>query len=351
MNKLEQSYKILDDLRLPNSLYLASTGEHYRHVWLRDSCFEVMPYLDKQCDRYEKTYHRILDLFKEYEWKLDIHTKVKPKYLYEYFHSRFHADTVTEITNQEWGHNQVDAVSAVLFGIGQGIKHSKNIIRDKKDLEIVQKIVKYLDCIEYWHCPDNGIWEENVEIHSSSVGAAIAGLREVSNLVDVPREMIDKGLNTLTNLYSRESESKDADLAQLTLVYPYRVLTNVVAETVVSKVEEHLLKSRGVIRYKGDSYYSALEEKFGRNHPKEFFFGTEAEWCFGLGFLALAHMELGNVSEAKKYIEWQEEVMLEDGSIPELYYAKSDKHNINCPLGWSNAIYILSKEKYEKLNK
>jgi GH15 family glucan-1,4-alpha-glucosidase len=62
-------------------------------------------------------------------------------------------------------------------------------------------------------------------------------------------------------------------------------------------------------------------------------------------------MELGNISKAKEYIKRTEEVMLEDGSLPELYFANSSKFNGNTPLGWSNAMYILAKEKLEELTK
>ena len=48
------------------------------------------------------------------------------------------------------------------------------------------------------------------------------------------------------------------------------------------------------------------------------------------------------------YIKKTEEVMLEDGSLPELYFANSDQYNGNTPLGWSNAMYILAKEELDK---
>jgi phosphorylase kinase alpha/beta subunit len=56
-------------------------------------------------------------------------------------------------------------------------------------------------------------------------------------------------------------------------------------------------------------------------------------------------MELGNISKAEEYIRRTEEIMLEDGSLPELYYSNSDKYNGNTPLGWANALYIIAKEK------
>jgi phosphorylase kinase alpha/beta subunit len=345
---LEKSYAILDKLRMPHGLYLASPSEDYSFVWLRDSFYEVLPYLDKDCDRYEKTYHRFLNLFKEYEWKLDIHTKQKPIEQWEYIHAKYDAHTVREV-DQPWGHAQHDSVGAILFGIGEGERVGKKIIRDDKDKQIVQKIVNYLYCCNYWIDSDNGIWEEDREIHSSSVGAVIQGLQSVRDIVYVPRELITRGYYTLGNMFSRESANKEVDLAQLTLVYPFKVYVGIDAETIVKNVENKLLKKRGVIRYESDSYYSSLENEFGRHMGRSFYIGSEAEWTMGLPFLSLCHFELGNYDKAEYYIKRTEEVMLEDGSLPELYYSNSDKYNGNTPLGWSNALYIIAKEKMNKL--
>ncbi|MCM2536151.1 hypothetical protein NDK43_32565 [Neobacillus pocheonensis] len=77
--KIINSYQILDHLRLPHGLYLASSSNDYHYVWLRDSFYMSLPFLEQNNGIYEMTYHRILDLFKEYEWKLDIHTRQNRK--------------------------------------------------------------------------------------------------------------------------------------------------------------------------------------------------------------------------------------------------------------------------------
>jgi phosphorylase kinase alpha/beta subunit len=346
-NKLEQSYGILESLRMPHGLYLASPSEDYSYVWLRDSVYEVMPYLDKPCDRYEKTYHRILDMFKEYEWKLDVHQTVRPIEQWEYIHARYDAYTVREI-DTPWGHAQHDAVGAVLFGIGQGVKFGKKILRDEKDREIVQKIVGYLECCQYYHDCDNSIWEEDREVHSNSIGACIAGLQAVRDIVFVPRELVLNGYRALSKLFPNESVTKPVDLSQLSLIYPFKVLFAHDAKVIVNRVEKMLLRKSGVVRYFADSYY-ATNEHLGRHLPPINYYGHEAEWTFGLPWLALCHMELGNYDKAQEYIKRTEDVMLEDGRLPELYFADSSVHNNNNPLGWSNAMYILAKEKYEQV--
>lgn len=342
MTRVKQSYKILDSLQLPSGLFRASPSSDYGFVWLRDSFFESYCYLLSSCDRYERTYHAIFDIFKTYEWKIDVHTKQKPNYIHEYIHPRY--DLTGKEVEQEWGNCQHDAIGAILFGIGQGEKAGKKIIRDNKDKEIVQKLVEYLETCHYWNDPDNGMWEEWRELHSSSIGACVAGLKAVRDIVFVPDELIKKGYDSLMNLFPLESADRPVDSAQLSLIYPYKVLTGIDAEYIVKRIEGTLLRDKGCIRYQGDSYY-ALNENEGRNLPLHDYYGKEAEWCFGLPWLSLCHMELGNYDKAEEYIQRTEQIMLEDGSLPELYFANSNKYNGNTPLGWGNSIYIIAKEK------
>ncbi|MDF2534065.1 MAG: hypothetical protein K0R18_222 [Bacillales bacterium] len=341
---LKESYQVLDSIRLPHGLYLASPSEHYSFVWIRDTVYISLPYLNKNDGWYEKAYHRMLDFFIQYEWKKDIIINEKrPRAEFEYLHARLSADTVEEIHTQEWGHAQHDMIGAFLFGIGEGLKHGKKILRDETDRRIIQKLVHYLSAVEYWHDPDNGMWEEYREVHLSSVGACVAGLKNVQNIVYVPTDLIDNGLKTCLSLFPRESNDKPVDLAQLSLVYPYK-LFGLMGESIVNNVEKYLLRERGVIRYEGDSYYSTLEAEYGRGRSRHFYADTEAEWCFGLPWLALCHIDLGNYEKAREYVKRTEEVMVSPGNLPELYYSKTNKPNPNTPLGWSVAMYILAKE-------
>src|SRR5205085_2312271 len=191
--------------------------------------------------------------FKDYEWKIDYHTRVKPHYIHEYIHARFDIETGKEI-NQEWGNCQHDSIGAILFGIGEGLRVGKKILRDQKDHDIVQKLVYYLYCCQYWMDADNGMWEEWREIHSSSVGACIAGLQAVRPYVFVPRELITRGYATLTGMFPYESVDRPVDLSQLSLIYPYKIFISDDARLIIDRVEGALLRNRGVIRYKGDSY-------------------------------------------------------------------------------------------------
>ncbi|MFD2673112.1 glycoside hydrolase family 15 protein [Marinicrinis sediminis] len=342
---LQESYRVLDQLRLPNGLYVASPSDNYSFVWIRDCVYIAFAYLEDESDTYERTFYGLFDLFRKYEWKLDILVEQKPHYEWEYVHARYDARTIDEIHDEKWGHVQHDMIGAFLFGIGEGVRRKKRMLRDESDQRIVQKLVRYLHNVQYWKDPDNGIWEEWREMHSSSLGACLAGLRHVRSLCDVPGEMIEAGLDALMKLYPRESADKSSDLAQLSLIYPYQILHGAMAEKIVEQIERELLRERGVIRYRGDSYYSTHEKEYGRGYPLSFYEGTEAEWTFGLPWLAICHQLLGHHEKALSYVKRTEQVMTRPGELPELYYSGQSRPNPNTPLGWSSAMYILAKQK------
>ncbi|SEM18404.1 phosphorylase kinase alpha/beta subunit [Paenisporosarcina quisquiliarum] len=322
--KINNAIEVLDRMRLSNGAYTASVSKDYHFVWIRDVVYTVLPFLQSNSDRYEKAYHALFELFKTYEWKIDIHREKKPVYLFEYIHSRYSTDL--EELSQEWGHAQNDAIGAFLWGVGVGLSHGHKVIRDENDLSIVQKLVDYLECLGYWQAKDNGMWEENMELHASSVGACVAGLSAVKMLVNVKDELIQKGEETLRFLLPRESETKETDLSLLSLIYPYRVIERKTALKIVEMVSEQLERTNGCIRYRNDQYYNE---------------GSEAEWCFGLPWLGLCYFELGLHDKAYEYVYKTERIVPENWEVPELYIGGKNVPNGNTPLAWSVSLSYL----------
>jgi GH15 family glucan-1,4-alpha-glucosidase len=320
---MEALYQVLESMRLSNGAYIASPSVHYNYVWLRDVCYTVLPYLHTTCDRYVKAYHAILDILREYEWKIDIHTRNKPVYSFEYIHSRYTVDL--EESAQPWGHAQNDALGIVLWGIGQGVIHGKQMLRDKRDYNVLQKLVNYLACMEYWQAPDNGMWEEAEEVHASSLGAVIQGLRAVQLLIDVPQQLISKGEVALDQLLPRESVTKEVDLALLSLIYPFRLVHRKVALQILQTVTEQLEGPYGCMRYRGDKYFNE---------------GQEAQWCFGLPWLGLCYWTLGDKNKVIEYWNKTKSIVPCDYRVPELYIGGRDIPNENTPLAWSVAMVI-----------
>jgi len=340
---IEQHLHILKNLQYTSGLFAASSKEvntGYDKSWLRDNFYECIAFeVIGDWDTVEKTYDSILKIFLKHEYKIDHAIDHKPRYRHEYIHARFHPETFDEF-GEEWGNKQNDSIGAILFRIGELEHHKKeSILKNTDHIRIVNKLVKYLESVNYWCDEDNGIWEQNEEVHASSVGACVAGLKSIKRVpkIDVPKWLIDKGEETLKHLLPRESKTKFVDLALLSLIYPYNVVTKKQREDILENVEYLLLRERGVIRYKNDHYYNKNPDGYSE----------EAEWTFGLSWLAIIYEHLGNRRKAKKFIEKALKAVTSKG-VPELYFSNSAKHNANNPLGWSESLFIVALHDINK---
>lgn len=338
MNLLEQHLKILEDLQYKSGLFAASKKDvstGYNKAWLRDNFYECLAFeVLGDWETVRKTYRAILDIFKKHEYKIDYAIQQKPAHTHQYIHARYHPETFEEFW-EEWGNKQNDSIGCILFKIGELEKRQPGlIIADENDRRIVQKLVWYLSTLQYWHDPDSGMWEEDEEIHASSVGACLAGLKAIAgtNGIEVPDELIRKGEEVLHKMLPRESQREFVDLALLSLVWPYNVVDNTEAKTILENVEYHLLKDRGVIRYKGDKYYNKNPDGVSE----------EAEWTFGLSWLAIVYEKLGEKQRAEHFLDLAKLTVTRDGNIPELYYSNSPEYNANTPLGWSESLFVVA---------
>lgn len=334
---LAQHLKILEGLQYDSGLFAASrknveTG--YDKAWLRDNFYECLAF--EMLGDYEttrKTYRAILDIFKKHEFKIDYAISKKPEYTHQYIHPRYHPETFDEYW-EEWGNKQNDSIGCILWEIGR-IEHTHKglVVENDDDIRVLQKLVWYLSTLEYWHDADSGMWEENEEVHASSVGACVAGLRSIRNVpfIVVPDGLIAKGEEVLARMLPRESKSKFTDLALLSLIWPYDVTTPEQTEEILKFVEYHLVGNRGVIRYKGDRYYNKNEDGWSE----------EAEWTFGFSWLAIIYEKLGNAEKANEYLEKAKATATRKG-IPELYFSNTNEPNENNPLGWSESLFIVA---------
>ena len=332
---IDKHLRILKSLQTKSGLFLASkhninTG--YDKSWLRDNFYETIAFeIIGDWKTVEKTYRAILDIFLRHEQKIDWAIANKPESRFQYIHARFHPETFDEFWD-EWGNKQNDAIGCILFRIGELETRSHRCILTTNDhYRIINKLVKYLASIEYWHDKDDGVWEEGEAIHASSVGACVAGLKSISRVgrIEVPKILIYQGEKTLNALLPRESTEHFVDLAQLSLLWPYNIVNNQQGEMILKNIEYHLLKERGVIRYKGDRYYNKNEDTSSE----------EAEWTFGLAWLAIIYQQLGQHQKAKELIKNLITIDTPEG-LPELYFSNSPEYNDNTPLGWSESLFI-----------
>jgi len=340
---IEKHLAILKSLQTDSGLFLASSknvGTGYDKSWLRDNFYETLAFeVLGDWDTVEKTYEAIMQIFLKHEEKIDWAIENKPQYNYQYIHARFHPDTFDEFW-EEWGNKQNDAVGCILFRIGiLETHHKRTILKTEDHVRVVNKLVKYLENIEYWHDRDSGMWEEDEELHASSVGACVAGLHSINSIdsIFVPDELISNGEEALRSLLPRESDRKFVDLAQLSLIWPYQVTTKEETEQILKNVEYHLLRERGVIRYKGDRYYNSNPDGISE----------EAEWTFGLAWFAIIYLMTGDERKANAFLKSVVEIDTNKG-LPELYFSNSEKYNENTPLGWSESLFIIAMNEMRR---
>lgn len=334
---VKQHIKILKRLQYKSGLFAASrktisTG--YDKAWLRDNFYECLGFeIIKDWNTVKKTYRALLNIFLKHEDKIDWAIKEKPKHKHQYIHARYHPLTFNEYW-EEWGNKQNDSIGAILFKIGELENFRKGfILENENDKRIVQKLICYLKSIGYWHDFDSGMWEEDEEIHASSVGACVAGLEMIKKNtdLDVPEELIEDGRDSLKSLLPRESKKKFVDLALLSLIFPYNVVTKKQAKGILANVEYHLVRNKGVIRYKNDHYYNKNPDGYSE----------EAEWTFGFSWLSIIYGILGNRDKEKYYYKKALATITSRGT-PELYFSHTNKSNENVPLGWAESLLVVA---------
>lgn len=334
---INKHLKILRGLQYKTGLFAASNkgvATGYDKSWLRDNFYETIAFeIIGDWKTVERTYKAILDIFLKHEEKIDWAIKERPTETFKRIHARFNPENFDEFW-EEWGNKQNDAIGCILFRVGElETKDKRCILKTKDQIRIINKLVSYLEAIEYWHDPDSGMWEEDEELHASSVGACVAGLRSISRLshIAVPKILIKKGEDALKTLLPRESKRKFVDLSLLSLIWPYNVVNEDQKNEILSNVEYHLLRERGTIRYKGDRYYNKNVDLISE----------EAEWTFGLSWLAIIYEKMGSFTKAKELIKDLIAVDTPHG-MPELYFSNSPEYNENTPLGWSESLFIVA---------
>ncbi len=327
-------------LQKPTGVFTASAhdvGTGYDKAWLRDIYFVTLGFLETgEIEVVQKAAKALLTVFVKHSEKIDWAIQHKPHETWQRIHARFNPETFEEYW-EEWGNSQNDAVAEVLNIIVELELRAASIVETEEERAMVQKIIDYLIAIEYWHDPDNGIWEENMEVHASSIGSCVAALKKAMEVpwLLVPEEAIKLGESALRALLPRESSSKFADLALLSLIYPFQVTNEEETLEILRNVEYHLTRDKGVIRYKFDRYYNQNKDGYSE----------EAEWCFGLAWLAIIYAERGDRDRANYYLVRAKATVTKDGKVPELYYSHTDTPNDNTPLGWSESMYIVALKK------
>lgn len=332
----ERALAVMESLKHPSGAFVAGPTSDYQALWLRDHLYTTFTYYF--LNEYKKLcrgMHLAFDIFRKYRNKLErLDFPNDAGKSYEFINAKFNPDTLEELT-RDWGHHQLDAIGLFLYIVADLKFKNINIVRDETDKDVLQLLVFYLRAVQYWENPDFGMWEDRYELHSSSIGACVAALDYLKRerLATVPEELISRGRDALDRLLPRESSSRNCDLAQLSLIWPYHIVKNGMMDSILTNVRTSLVKEHGVNRYLDDGW------------PRRSQNGVSPEWVFGFDWLAIIYAQRNDFDEARGWFERSSAEMVGD-FIPELYI--DGKPNEHTPLTWAHAMKLIAWTKIFK---
>ncbi|MBI2037171.1 MAG: hypothetical protein HYT14_02320 [Candidatus Liptonbacteria bacterium] len=329
----ERTLAVMESMRRPSGAFVAARTEDYGAFWLRDHLYIVFSYY--YLGEYEKLKRGMqvaFDFFRKERYKLErLSFPDDPAKSYEYLNAKVNPDTLEEFT-REWGHHQLDAVGLFLYLVADLKFKNVDVRRDETDSDILQLLAFYLRNVRYWERPDFGMWEDRWELHSSSIGACVAGLDygKRERLITVPEELIARGRDALDRLLPRESASRDCDMAQLSLIWPYHIVKNGVADRILENVRSRLVQRHGVNRYWDDVWPHRSKD------------GVSPEWVLGFDWLSIIHAQRHEMEEARLWFDRSTALMVGE-NVPELYVDGSPGEHT--PLAWAHAMKLIAWAK------
>ncbi len=269
---------------LRNGLFSASVAiaeefgyTGYHHVWVRDNVHIAHAHLVIGLPAVAaRTAQTLLSWFKLQEPRFTaiIKGEADPQEPMLRPHIRFRGESM-EDSLEKWSHAQNDALGYFLWLycrlINEGV-----LTWDEEAAAVLPLLPRYWRAIRYWEDADSGHWEETRKIEASSIGIAVAGLREFKQVLGTPSgllneqellglvdELLAKGESTLQAILPAECVQPDPQLkrrfdsALLFLIYPTQVVKGELANQIAADVSQNLLGEYGIRRYLGDSYWCA----------------------------------------------------------------------------------------------
>jgi hypothetical protein len=365
----------------------ASQGEHavsgYQNAWLRDNA--MVGFSRWACGDTESAQGtaRGLTIFLKTQAERMQRIIAKPKRkeeVNERPHIRFNAKTLTE-NEESWAHAQNDALGEAVW-LRFLLANETGMALEAEERELYGLFPAYFEAIQYWKDADSGAWEESRKVNSSSIGAVMAGLREMDKFVREGNELSGVKKSGLAELLKRGQRvlevqlpfeappERKTDAALLFLIYPLGVVSEPrMKRFVTSLVRARLMGDVGIRRYLGDSYFCQdydvwfpPEGRSGEFSEKvevrdEFLQpGCEAQWCLFDPLLSVIYGSEYQESGRAEFLELQLEhanrsiAQLDDRRCPELYFLKRGKWatNEHTPLAWTQANLSLAMEYLER---
>jgi GH15 family glucan-1,4-alpha-glucosidase len=352
----------------------------YQNAWLRDNA--MVAFSRFACGDSEfafKTARGLTTFLKTQTEKMErIISKPKRKEeVQERPHIRFNAETLEE-SQEEWAHAQNDALGEAVWLRFLLANSGAEFALGAEEGELYGLMAAYFDAIQYWKDPDSGVWEEARKVNSSSIGAVMAGLREMeaylragNEIAGVKKsalaELLKKGRRVLeVQLPFEAPPERRTDAALLFLIYPLGVVSEArMKRLIVQLLRARLMGEAGIRRYRGDSYFCQDYDQWYPPEERSADFaqrlavrdeflqpGCEAQWCLFDPLLSVVYgqeyLQTGRTEALLRQLEHFNRSIgqLDDGRCPEMYFLQGGKWtpNEHTPLAWTQANLTVAVE-------
>jgi GH15 family glucan-1,4-alpha-glucosidase len=349
---IEESLGVISELETGDGGYRASLSEEYKDVWPNDVMYMAMAReAVGDMASVEMSYDFLFSRFLENRERLVVDENNIPDGMH-LFPSKYKLGTLEP--EEKWGHNQLDVLGLFDYNVARLKANGLNLITNGERMSLMKDIFGYCIAVKCFERGDNGRWEEWEEHHSSSIGALLAGLRELKkdrdfDYMEITDEFLEFGERQMYKILPRESPvnthadyrfDKRCDAAQLSLIWPFNIIDRGMEDTILGNVENNLVRERGVIRYGNDNYYGEA--------------GLEARWPKFFGDLSLCYIMRGERDKALHNLNRFIACLVEDSQgryvVPEAYQWKDSElvPNPNTPLGWGQAVLVINLVEYIK---
>ncbi len=338
------SLRMITDAQYNTGAFPASTADsHYRLCWLSDG-FWVAGSLAKagHVSHALKFYSWVSSTLRKH-WRKLLSIPERPS---DVIHPRF--DQWGNEIEGEWGWNQIDAVSSVLFGMSR-----MHLLGHAQDVRLIQALARYVENAWLFFPHDHSVWEEEKEIHLASLAPAITALKISSRIVKVRSSVVEDMEEFVREERFRagryfDHPGKDVDFAVLN-AWSFGVACGMEFLRTARRLESRLGGKYGMARYRGDRYFS--------------FNGKEGEWPLGRLWLAYYWHSLWRETGRERFFRkfrrnislaslsttlaghFPEQVMPEGAeSVYDAVPLRTGRFGnaIATPLLWAHAMYILA---------
>ena len=350
MFNARRTLEVMESLKMaPSGAFAAGPG-NYSDIWLRDHLYMAFAYYYLgEPEKCVDGVRVVLNILHTQRHKLG--QILKPSIHAKYRHNGNWFEEITE----SWGHHQGDVIGLLLYIVAYLDDRELSVVRDHGDRDLLQLLIFYVLNRKYWAEPDNGIWETCWTRKSSSIGAIVSGLAYAKRrrLASVQDQLISLGHNELDRILPYESRDMcgedngrhnremghDCDIAQLSLIWPFGVVSLEMGNTILSRIVDghttqngirhKLVHTHGIFRFWGDEYLS----QYG---------GVSAEWQWDF-WLAIIYAKKNDLTKAFYWFDRGVKRITPDGYIAEAYV--NGVPNEHTPLGWMHALALIAWTK------